>query len=384
LAAVTTTPQGDVEDVMRQLKIDRLFLPHLILAAAQSAYKNGEISLAAQLLARTLESFGKAKLPSQWRLGAALLAIQLGEIEAAKRVYHKIEPPSLTDAEGTFGEDPIKATASDIIAHASLAALLGERASAETEPEHQTLRALQRHLATMGRLTGEARDGRRSAAHLVAREVRKILLFLNQLTSGSAGDFHPVQQARYSAPILGGAMVEAAEAHGPSAFSAVMAELDAVTSNAKHLVYQWPEFRRQVLLRAYEHDRDQNAAAARIEAIAESRIDAGTPDEQVEEITKNARAFALIGLGSRARALLASVHQHTLGYALAPKKDPQYIFWRDILVRASDADPSRRCERIEFMTRLITGMARTEGRDTAYRLTCTLLEQAAIVGPDLA
>jgi hypothetical protein len=156
------------------------------------------------------------------------------------------------------------------------------------------------------------------------------------------------------------------------------------TSNPKGLVFHWAEFRRAILLRGYEYDQDKNAAAARIQAILNTSIDASTPDEQVEEIARNARAFALIGFPSRSRELLTSIHEHTLGYALAPKKDPQYIFWQDVFVRASNADPGRRRERVEFMTRLLIGMAHTEGRNAAYRLTGALLEQAAIFGSDLA
>jgi hypothetical protein len=384
LAVVTTDPRADVDQVMRDLKVEETARPYLLSSAAWSAHHEGDNVIAARNLTRVLKSRNSAKLSRDWRRNTALLAFRLGEVEAARRLYEGLEGPSLAEAESTVGEEGIKNIASAVIAHTSLAARLGERPSAAIEGRHELLRALERHLATVGRLTGEARNGRRSPAHVVAREVRTILIFLNQATGTNADGFYPAYQVRYAGPVLGAAIVEAAVAHGPSAFSAVMAELDAVTSNPNRLVCQWSEFRRQILLRAYEYDRDENAAAARVKAIIGASVDASTPDEQVEEIARNARAFALIGFPSRCRELLASMHEHTLGYALAPKKDPQYIFWQDVLVRASSADPGRRRERVEFMTRLLTGMARTEGRNAAYRLTGASLEQAAIFGPDLA
>lgn len=81
-----------------------------------------------------------------------------------------------------------------------------------------------------------------------------------------------------------------------------------------------------MLLQAYDHDRDAETAAGRIEAIVNASLEVRTPEEQVEEIANNARAFALVGRTVRSRELLRNLHSETLGYARAPGKDPQYLF----------------------------------------------------------
>ncbi|WP_147696049.1 hypothetical protein, partial [Vogesella mureinivorans] len=70
-----------------------------------------------------------------------------------------------------------------------------------------------------------------------------------------------------------------------------------------------------------------------------------------------------------------------LGYALAPKKDPQYAIWRDILVLANAADPENRVKRVSNLMRQVGGMTETEGSSAAHRLTMSLIEEAMLVGP---
>ena len=62
-------------------------------------------------------------------------------------------------------------------------------------------------------------------------------MFLNQSRPNNADGFYGGRQVQYAAPVLGGAMVEAAVAHGELAYRAVMAEFDAVMSNRNALVF---------------------------------------------------------------------------------------------------------------------------------------------------
>jgi hypothetical protein len=66
---------------------------------------------------------------------------------------------------------------------------------------------------------------------------------------------------------------------------------------------------------------------------------------------------------------------------LAPKKDPLYAIWRDILVLANAADPENRVKRVSNLMRQVGGMTETEGSSAAHRLTMSLIEEAMQVGP---
>lgn len=75
----------------------------------------------------------------------------------------------------------------------------------------------------------------------------------------------------------------------------------------------------------------------------------------------SAIALAAVGDVERAKRLPATVPEQCLGYALAPKKDPQYAIWRDILVLANTADPENRVKRVSNLMRQVSGMTETEG-----------------------
>ncbi len=162
-----------------------------------------------------------------------------------------------------------------------------------------------------------------------------------------------------------------------------MRAVDAALDDPTSKISKWSEFRRRIALQAYHFDKDEVAAAGRLEACLAALGNAGTPDEQVDELAKMAEAFAIVGRGERAREILKLVHNDTLGYAVAPKKDPQYVFWRDVFERACNYDPTGRSARVEFFARLIAGMGETEGRSAAYRLTSAVLRHAALAGPNL-
>ncbi len=105
-----------------------------------------------------------------------------------------------------------------------------------------------------------------------------------------------------------------------------MQAVDTALSDPTAKISKWPEFRCRIALRAYQFDKDAVAATVRLEACVAALSNAATPDEQVDELAKIAEAFAIVGRAERAREVLKLLHSDTLGYALAPKKDPQYAF----------------------------------------------------------
>jgi hypothetical protein len=106
-----------------------------------------------------------------------------------------------------------------------------------------------------------------------------------------------------------------------------------------------------------------------------------TPEGQINELAKLAVAFAQIGDIERAKALLCRIPNESLGYALAPKKDPQHVIWREIFQRANEVDQHGRHLRVNLLLRQVNGMMMTEGYSAAHRLAAPLLKEAATCDP---
>jgi hypothetical protein len=138
--------------------------------------------------------------------------------------------------------------------------------------------------------------------------------------------------------------------------------------------------RRRLAVDAYRVDGDRMAAVDRLNALV-AELQESTPSEQIDGLADLAIALAAVGDLERAKQLLAMVPEQCLGYALAPKKDPQYAIWRDILILANAADPENRVKRVSNLMRQVGGMTETEGSSAAHRLTMSLIEEAMQVGP---
>ncbi len=115
--------------------------------------------------------------------------------------------------------------------------------------------------------------------------------------------------------------------------------------------------RRRLAVGAYRVDGDRVAAVDRLNVLT-AELQESTPSEQIDGLADLAIAFAAVGDIARAKQLLATVPEQCLGYALAPKKDPQYAIWRDILVLANNSDPESRIKRVSNLMRQVGGMSR--------------------------
>ncbi len=278
---------------------------------------------------------------------------------------------------GTTG-DHIASQISDAIAeHAELAAFLGMDANFPTA-EGWVLTPLQHHLAAAGRLLGRARAGRMISSGEVTRATRATLTYLDLVQPIGPRDYYEIHQLAASAPNLATSLIRASWRTGKSEFRAVMKEFDHAFSrpgqNRTRL-----HVRQTVALEAFLCDGDQTAAAQRLEPLARVEVEK-TPEQQVELLSKLAVSFSRIGLNKRARELIASVHKHTFGYAIAARKDPQYVLWRDLMVNANRLDPQERSVRVRILLRVVGGMMCTEGRDSGHRIAAELLTEAASDG----
>jgi hypothetical protein len=383
-AAITAAPDADIALILEKLDLGLDASRYLQLEAASAAYSAGNASLAAERMqAFSSPSIG-AEVPTGWLRRATALAVKLGDLETAARLFRSLKPPSMAEEDqGTPGQTvgPLSAA---IIEHYMLAAVLGVTAVLPEQPEHRSFLIFQEHLITLGNLLGRGRRGRVLPSAAVVDIIRKFLAFLNNVKPTRGTEAYRIAQIHASAAIIIKSMLRAGRLHGAKAYAAVLTEVDrAMTSGGGNLRFRL-DVRQNVALTAFEFDADLLAATARLEGALKDLEHESTPENQVSAIAGFAKAFAAIGQEARVRELLSCIHDDTFGYAQAPKRDSQYLFWRDVFKHSCEADATGRASRVAFMLRLVKGMMHTEGRASAYRLTAALLEQAAMEGPSVA
>lgn len=383
LATVNETPSADVDAICKDLAIDASQRSYLRLQAALAGFRDNDTELASKYLRELTDSGELDRLPNGWRRAAALLALRLNDIPRARKIYGALKVPPIENDESS-ARDSLKSTASTVLEHASLAAALDEPPPTFAPARHQITTAFQAHLATLGALRGAARRGDTSNALGLIAVCENLLTFLNNVSADDSGTAYEVSKILTAAPTLLKVLLHVSRLYGPNTHKAIVAKIiDAMSEKTGNLRSALGA-RREIIEVIFNESRDAESAATQLEAAYKEITNADTPTEQVNEIAAFAKSFAHIGEDARARAILADVPAETLGYQLAPKKDPQYVFWRDAFLRACEADPSKRLDKITFFTRLLVGMGKTEGRSTAYRLTSALLDQAALEGPEVA
>ncbi len=363
-SALAAVPEASLDTTIRELAVDQADRPSLLVETAWAAYRSGDLASASAYVEEVDAALSAGgTIPQQLALDVAWLKMHLGDMDGCRRYYGRVPPPTMASANSVYTEHGVRRLARQMINHAALATILGDAAAEPVVPDSRLLRALQNRLRALGQAIGKGQISRPTPAEAVARETQKVLSFLNQARPESSELFYHAHQVRYCAPAIGEAIVDAALIHGREAFYLVMQTVDTALSDSTSEISKWSELRRRIALRAYHFDKDKVVATARLEACLAALSKARTPDEQVDELAKMAEAFAIVGRAERAREILKLLHNDTLGYALAPKKDPQYAFWRDVFERACNQDPTGRSARVEFFARLIAGMGETEGRN---------------------
>ena len=172
-------------------------------------------------------------------------------------------------------------------------------------------------------------------------------------------------------------MVDASAALGPETFARFVHEMDARLETEPGRLGQ-AAVRRAYAMAAYRYEFDAGKAKRRLDfKLGVAR----TPAEQLAEASQTATALSVFGLEDQARIILTEMHDEGLGYSRAARKDPQYLIWRDLFVKACEEDPAGRPQRLTFLGRLLWGLSDTEGRDAGRRLVRSYLDQAAQTGP---
>ena len=377
-AVMIRHPTSELFAVATLLKVDSSDIPTLMVAACLSNEADRDPELQRRLLGEIVSHPEFGTIANGQRRTIALRAAGLGELEIARTIFATLAAPAVALLDSQIGDGIPRFVTKAVLEHAELSAWLGEQPGEVEVSRSDVLRPLQLHANSVGTLLGQLQAGRTVAPGAVERAARSAILYLEHARShGGGGQHYAMIQLAHAAPILVCALVRAAELHGPAEFGNVVNALYEGFTLTHSQNRRRIDVRRTLALDVYRVTGDSEQASARLEPLV-SELHDGTPEEQVGELASLAETFVNIGNEDRARELLRQLHDETLGYALAAKKDPQYLMWNTLFVSANAADPDRRSERVRTMLRHLCGMMETAGSGAAYRIAADTLAQAAM------
>ncbi|ABE44554.1 ATP-binding protein [Polaromonas sp. JS666] len=381
MAVVTSRPDSDAEEVCRLYGAPREFATALTVHAALSAARAGSPAKAMGLLRKALAHEHFADVPNSWRRRIGIVAAVHGDTEIARTIFDGLVVPTVAEMDNQTDDALSEHTARAVLEHAELAAMLGLSVAAVSASKRAVLRPLQLHANAIGSLLGKARvKASAIASGEIARAARAALGYLEQAQPRASDEHYAMYQISVATPVLGKALIQAAALCGQNEFLAVLAEFDRAFATPNATRGRRNSLRREVAVEVFRVNGDSEEASRRLEPLVEQLVE-DTPSMQLDSLAVLAACFARVGNVPRARELLSRLPAETLGYALAAKKDPQYVTWMEVLESANAADPTRRAERVAFLLRQIDGMMRTEGSGAAYRIASRLMTEASIFDP---
>ncbi len=353
--------------------------PSVMVHAGLAAHERGNSAQALAFFDAASQLPGFDEVPNGLRRSVALVAVASARHDLASAMFEKLAAPMVSMGDDDTDLSGLVDLIGAVMQHARLCTLLEKPLPDATLSKHLSWQPLQKYASKVGVLLARiAKDPSSVAAGGVQMLARNAMGYVLRLSPKEGGDFYRIQQAVKAVPVLARALLKVAAKCGESEYRAVLREIDdaIATSTLNGTWY----LRRRLAVAAYRIDGDRAAAVARLDALV-GELQEDTPSEQLDGLADLAMSFAAVGDVERAKLVQATVPEQCLGYALPPKKDPQYAIWRDIMVLANGLDPGQRAQRVSLLMRQVAGMTETEGSSAAHRLTMSLIDEAMQVGP---
>ncbi len=368
-----------LEELCDKLGVAAEDRPYLMVHAGLAAHERGNSAQALALFDEASQLPGFDEVPNGLRRSLALVAVTIGRHDLASAIFEKLVAPMISMGDDNTDRSELVNLVGAVMQHARLCTLLAKPLPNARLSKHASWQPVQTYTSKVGELLGRIAIDRSFVStgdlQMLARNAMGYVL---RLSSKGGSDVYLIQQAVKALPVLARALLEVAAKCGESEYCTVLREIDsAITTSTLNGTWY---LRRTLAVAAYRIDGDRAAAVARLDAIA-GELQEDTPSEQLDGLADLAISFAAVGDVERAKLVLATVPEQCLGYALPPKKDPQYAIWRDIMVLANGLNPERRAQRVSLLMRQVAGMTETEGSSAAHRLTMSLIDEAMQVGP---
>lgn len=370
---------ADPQDLCSKLGVANEDKPLVMVHAGLLANRRGDVAQALALFDAAAALPGFVEVPNGYRRRMALIAFEADRRDLAEALFDKLVAPMISMCDDETDLAGLGNLVGAVMHHARLCTLLNKPLPSATPSKYTFLHPFQQHASTIGVLLGRAAvDNASMPAGSIQDEARIALGYVLRLTSEGGSESYRIQQAFKAVPMLVPALLRLGVKRGETEYRAILREIDAAIASST--LGGTAYLRRRLAVDAYRVDGDRVAAVDRLNALV-AELQESTPSEQIDGLADLAIALAAVGDLERAKQLLATVPEQCLGYALAPKKDPQYAIWRDILVLANTADPENSVKRVSTLMRQVGGMTETEGSSAAHRLTMSLIEEATRVGP---
>jgi tetratricopeptide (TPR) repeat protein len=370
---------SDPEELCSKLGVADEDKPSVMVHAGLVASRRGDIAQALGLFDAATALPGYGEVPNHYRRRMALIAFAADRRDLAEALFDKLVAPMISMSDDKADLAGLGGLVGAVMDHARLCTLLNKPLPRPAPSKHTFLHPLQQHASTIGVLLGRsAHDNGSLPAGGIQDAARASLGYVLRLAPEGGIDAYRIQQALKAAPVFVKALLRLGAERGETEYRAVLREIDAAIASSTLSGTDY--LRRRLAVDAYRVDGDRAAAVDRLNALV-VELQESTPSEQIDGLANLAIGLASVGDVERAKQLLVTVPEQCLGYALAPKKDPQYAVWRDILVLANAADPKGRVKRVSNLLRQVDGMTETEGSSAAHRLTMSLIEEAMQVGP---
>lgn len=370
---------ADPQELCSKLGVADDDKPSVMIHAGLVASQRGDAAQALVLFDAAAAFDGVGEVPNGYRRRMALIAFEAGRRDLAEALFDKLVAPMISMCDDETDLAGLGDLVGAVMHHARLCTLLNKPLPSATPSKHYFLHPFQQHASTIGVLLGcVAVDNATVPAGSIQEAARVALGYVLRLTSEGGSDSYRIRQAFKAVPVLAQALLRLGAKCGEDEYRAVLREVDGAIASST--LGGTAYLRRRLAIDAYRIDGDRAGAVDRLNALV-TELQESTPSEQIDGLADLSIALAAVGDVERAKQLLATVPEQCLGYALAPKKDPQYAIWRDILVLANTADPENRIKRVSVLMRQVGGMTETEGSSAAHRLTMSLIDEAMQVGP---
>ena len=370
---------ADPKNLCDNLGVADVDQPSLMVHVGLEASARGDALQALALFEAAVALPGIEEIPNGYRRRMALIAFAAGRCNLAEALFDKLVAPMISMCDDETDLAGLGDLVGAVMHHARLCTLLNKPLPSAPPSKHTFLHPFQEHASKVGVLLGRvAIDNANVPAGSIKDEASVALGYVLRLTLNGGSESFRIQQAFKAVPVLAQALLKVGAKCGEDEYREVLREIDAAIASAT--LGGTAYLRRRLAVDAYRIDGDRASAVSRLNALA-AELQESTPSEQINGLADLAIALAAVGDVERAKQLLATVPEECLGYALAPKKDPQYAIWRDILVLANTADPGNRAKRVSNLMRQVGGMTETEGSSAAHRLTMSLIEEAMQLGP---
>ncbi len=266
----------------------------------------------------------------------------------------------------------------ELINHAELAELLSSSLGFSPRIDGFPHTQLQLHLHSLGSLRADARSAILTPDAL-RRFNREFQTFLRHAIGQDRHAFDRLLQT-VSCTLMDAVLNLASQLDTVECEVLVESWENFVASDCKPL-YLHEAMRMQLALSIYHCQKNQKRAKRHLESLND--YSESTPEAEVARLGRLASAYASIDCLEEGRRLLDTLHNHTLGITQAPNKDPQPSTWLGLMRRANKADPQQRKGRVEILSRMLMGMAKTEGSYAAECMSSGLVAEATIVNSSL-